>query len=192
MKNKRISRHALLAALLAVLSGCASVEMGSPTPLTEHLITVRALKLAPAAVGGFALAPGLPAEKDRSISLRGSSLKAPGGGSFAEHLKALLAAQLKAAGWLDPASRSTISGELLQSEAEAAIGTGTASLSARFSVVRNGQTVYRSELRVQDSWESSFMGAIAIPLAMQRYEALYGKLVTKLIDDPDFRRAMAP
>jgi hypothetical protein len=192
MKTKRMSRHAFLAVLLAAVSGCASVEMGSPTPLTEHLITVRGLKLAPAAVGRFALAPGLPAEMDRSISLRGSSLKAPGSGSFAEHLKATLTAQLKAAGWLDPTSRSTITGELLQSEADAAIGTGTGSLGARFSVVRDGIAVYRGELRVQDSWESSFMGAVAIPLAMQRYEALYGKLVAKLIDDPDFRRALAP
>jgi hypothetical protein len=192
MKITLIFRHALLAALLVALSGCASVEMSSPTPLTDHLVTVRGLKLVPAAVGNFALAPGLPAEKDRSISLRGSSLKAPGGGSFAEHLKAKLTAQLKAAGWLDQTSNSTISGELLQSEADAAMGTGTASLGARFIVVRDGLSVYRSELRVQDSWESSFMGAIAIPLAMQHYEALYGKLVTKLIDDPAFRRAMAP
>lgn len=191
MKTKRISRHVPLAALLIALSGCASVQMSSPTPLTDHLISVRNLKLEPAAVGSFVLAPGLPAAKDRSINLRGSSLEAPSG-SFAEYLKAKLAAQLKAAGWLDPASRSTINGELLQSEADPAIGTGTASLGARFSIVREGKTIYRNELRVEDSWESSFMGRIAIPLAMQRYEALYGKLVTKLIDDPDFQRAMAP
>lgn len=192
MRTKQVSHHLLIAVLLTALSGCASVEMSNPTPSTEHLMAVRTLKLAPASVGSFVLAPGLPADKDRSISLRGSTLRPPGGGSFAEHLKAKLSAQLKAAGWLDPTSRSTISGELVQSEADAAIGTGTASLGARFSVVRDGNTIYRSELRVEDSWESSFIGAIAIPLAMQRYEALYGKLVTKLIDDPEFRRAMAP
>ncbi len=33
------------------------------------------------------------------------------------------------------------------------------------------------------------MGAVAIPIAMDQYRALYKALVLKLIDDPDFRKA---
>jgi hypothetical protein len=51
--------------------------------------------------------------------------------------------------------------------------------------------VYEKEIAAEASWESSFVGAIAIPAAMNQYGALYKTLVSKLVDDPDFRRALA-
>jgi hypothetical protein len=47
------------------------------------------------------------------------------------------------------------------------------------------------ELSVDTSWESSFIGGIAIPLAANNYEGLYRKLIGKLLDDPAFRVAVA-
>jgi hypothetical protein len=34
------------------------------------------------------------------------------------------------------------------------------------------------------------VGAVAIPAAMNQYGALYKSLVAKLVDDPEFRRAL--
>jgi hypothetical protein len=51
--------------------------------------------------------------------------------------------------------------------------------------------VFDRELTVQSSWESSFMGAVAVPAAMNQYQALYKMLVAKLVDDPEFRKAVA-
>lgn len=192
----KLEQHRLFMACVAMpvllaAPGCATVEMGTPIPATEHLLTLRTVRLAPMAVGQFVPAPGLSPATDEAIRIRGALLK-PAGGSLAGHLKGVLTVQLKAAGWLDPASRAVVSGELLRSEVDTAMGTATASLGARFTVKRAGTPVYLAEWRVDDQWEGAFLGAVAIPTAMAHYEALYGKLVGKLLDDPAFRRAMAP
>ncbi|HTP94982.1 MAG TPA: hypothetical protein VMK05_03985, partial [Burkholderiales bacterium] len=77
------------------------------------------------------------------------------------------------------------------SKVDAAIGTGTARLAARFTVRNGGRLVYDKEIAADASWESSFLGAVALPAAINQYGALYKTLVAKLIDDPDFRRALA-
>lgn len=71
------------------------------------------------------------------------------------------------------------------------MSTGTAPLAARFVVTRGGSVNYDRELKVDASWESSFIGAVAIPAAATQYEALYRKLVGALIDDADFRKAVS-
>ena len=147
--------------------------------------------LAAAAATNVALAPGLDPALDRTLpGLRGNTL-APAKGSWARLLRDTLEIELSAAGLYDPASSSVIAGELIESSVDAAIGTGTARLAARFRVTRGGEQVYERALDVEARWSSSFVGAIAIPEAINQYGALYKALVAKLIDDPDFRRALA-
>lgn len=74
---------------------------------------------------------------------------------------------------------------------QSSIGTGTGRLAARFQVLRAGQMVFDKELSVDPAWESSFLGAAAIPAAMNHYETMYKSLVAQLIDDADLRKAMA-
>jgi len=105
------------------------------------------------------------------------------------HLKDTLVAELTAAGVYDLASHYVINGQLTDSQIDAAIGTGTGRLAARFTVTNRGRVVYDKEVAAEASWESSFMGAVAIPMAMNQYGALYKTLVAKLVDDPDFRSA---
>jgi hypothetical protein len=50
--------------------------------------------------------------------------------------------------------------------------------------------VFDQELAANDEWPSSFIGGIAIPAGQTHYTALYGKLVTKLLGDPAFRKAI--
>ncbi|HWH82433.1 MAG TPA: hypothetical protein VNU71_09365 [Burkholderiaceae bacterium] len=126
---------------------------------------------------------------DRTLGgLRGSSLT-PTKGSFAQLLKDTFIVEMTAAGLYDPEAPVTVEADLTDSKVDAAIGTGTGRLAARFRVRRAGQTVYDKELAVEATWESSFMGAVAIPAAMNQYQAMYKSLVLKLIDDPDFRKA---
>jgi hypothetical protein len=183
----------LVAALALVLSmaGCTSVM---PPPMASAA-TVQALRSAdpvPAAVGTFKLAPGRPPEMDKQLSggLRGSNIAAPSG-SYSQHLKETLMAELQSARLLDLQSKAVIEGQLTESKVDAAIGTGTARLAARFQVLREGQTVFDKELAVDDSWDSSFIGAVAIPRAIEHYGAMYRSLVGKLVDDSDFKRALA-
>lgn len=177
--------------LLAAVTGCASVKLESTGASPATLEKLRSARLAPAQVGTFVLAPGKDPAMDTSLGgLRGSTLT-PAQGTWSKHLQDTLVTELTAAGLYDPASRSVIDGQLTDSRVDAAIGTGTGRLAARFVVTRDGRVVFDKELAAEASWESSFMGAVAIPLAMNQYGALYKTLVGKLADDPDFRRALA-
>lgn len=184
------ARRAALAAMLAGLVGCAAVKMPPPNAGAGAVESLRGAALAPAAAGSFTLAPGRPAEMDRTLGgLRGSSVS-PASGSFAQQLKEQLVTDLRAAGLYDEASNAVIEGQLTDSRVDAAIGTGTGRLAARFVVKRGGATVYDKEIAVEEQWESSFVGAVALPAAINHYTAFYPGLTRKLADDPDFRKAL--
>lgn len=179
----------LLPALL--LAACANVQLGASGATPATVERLRAAQLAPAQVGVFRLAPGKEASMDTTLpGLRGNTLS-PAKGSWSQLLKDTLVVELTAAGLYDPASRFVIEGQLTDSRIDAAIGTGTGRLSARFTVANQGRVVYDKDLAVDARWDSSFVGAIAIPEAMNQYGALHKALVAKLVDDPDFRRALA-
>lgn len=189
-----VQRLALVAtvAALAALTGCASVKMPAPAPSAANAEKLRATKLAPAQLGRFTLAAGKPATMDTTLGgLRGSSVS-PANGSFAGQLRDELAAELGAAGLLDPKSGIVIEGQLTDSMVDAAISTGRGRLAARIQVRRDGKGLFDKEVVAEASWESSFVGAVAIPAAINQYGALYKTLVGKLFDDADFRRALAP
>ncbi|TDM08681.1 MAG: hypothetical protein C4K60_04545 [Ideonella sp. MAG2] len=187
----RIARGLLTLAALLPMVGCVSVQMPAATANPVALEKLRATPVQSSNVGRFALAPGKPKEMDTSLSgLRGSTL-APTGGSFAGQLKNQLVADLSAAGLYDPNSSILIEGQLTDSMVDAAIGTGTARLAADFQVNRAGKKVYSKSLKVDDAWPSSFVGATALPEAINRYSALYKALVVKLLEDADFRAAIA-
>ncbi len=183
-------RSAALAIALAV-TACANVKLDATGATAATVEKLRAANLAPAQAGAFKLAPGRDPAMDTALSgLRGSTL-APAKGSWSQLLKDSLVIELTAAGLYDSASRSVIEGQLTDSKVDAAIGTGTGRVAARFTITNGGRLVYDKELAADASWESSFVGAVAIPEAMNQYGALYKALVAKLVDDPDFRRALA-
>ncbi|MES9994201.1 MAG: hypothetical protein ABW098_19810 [Candidatus Thiodiazotropha sp.] len=172
------------------LVGCASVKLPAPTAKVETVQTLRFANLAPASVGEFRLDDGKDPEMDkRAGGLRGSSVAAESG-SFSQQLKDEIVTTLKAAALYDASSPIRIEGRLTDSMVDAAIKVGTGRLAARFTVDRNGSRVYDKELAVESSWPSSFVGAIAIPKAINEYGALYKKLTEKLFSDKKFRHAL--
>jgi hypothetical protein len=192
MNLKRILTVGCGLALALELTGCASIQMSPPKATLATTAALRTAALAPANVGAFKLDPSRPAGEDQSISMRGAnSVASPIGGSFAQYLRESVRVELEAAGLYDAASQNVITGTLTQTEADAAIGTGKARLGAHFVVTRAGQVTYDDQLTVEDSWESSFVGATAIPMAASHYEGLYRQLAAKLLNDPKFRTALA-
>ncbi|ATQ41022.1 hypothetical protein [Caulobacter mirabilis] len=180
----------LAAALCLGAGGCAMGPMAVQGATLDNVQAARAATPAPVAVGAFVLAEGLPKAMDRSIAIRAGSVTAPGGGSFAGYLKTTLETELTAAGKLDAASGTTISGELTQSSVATPLPMSRGLVGARFRVTRDGKVLYEKELTASDEWESNFIGAVAIPMAMDRYTALYPKLVGVLLNDPEFRAAL--
>ena len=187
----RLAAIAAVSVLAMQLVGCAQLSMGQPKPNIDTTAKLRGANMASASLGAFALEAGKPEGMDKSVSMRGAnSVNSPVGGSFAQYLRESLKVELEAAGLLDPGAATVITGKLT-GDLDAAIGTGKGQLAARFQVQRAGQLRYDRELGVESAWESSFMGAVAIPLAASNYEGLYRKLVAKLLDDADFRKAVS-
>lgn len=186
----RAARLTVVLAATAALTACVTAKLPTPSASATNVEKLRAAKAAPSQVGSFKLAAGKPAAMDTDLGgLRGSSVQ-PSSGTFSAQLRDELVAELKGAGLLDPASQVVIEGELTDSRVDAAIGTGTGRLAARFVVKRNGQKVFDKELAAESSWESSFVGGIAIPMAINQYGALYKSLIGKLLDDAEFRAAV--
>jgi len=184
-------RWAAIAMCSVTMVGCMSVKLPAPTANPENVQALKASGIAPATTGKFALAPGKDASLDTTVGgLRGSSLT-PASGTFSQYLRDEIVAELKAAGLYDEGSNSVIEAQLLDSQVDAAIGTGTGRLAAHFTVTRAGKKVYDKDLAVDAKWDSSFVGAVAIPAAMNQYGALYKSLAGKLFADPDFRAALA-
>lgn len=179
---------ALLLALL--LAGCAQIQLGAPVASVDNIQKAKASGLKRAAVGDFVLAAGKPAEMDRGVSVRSNKVTSPYDQSFAKYLKETLSAELKAAGLLDPAAPLSIRGELQDSVLDVPTSVGKGKVSARFIVVRAGKKVFEKDFSAEATWESSFVGAVAIPAAVNQYSALYRKLVGQLLDDPAFRAAV--
>lgn len=186
-----IIRYAAIGFAVATLAACGTVPMGVPQASLDSIRLLRSAGIAPVGVGDFAPAPEMDKSLDAAAGVRATTLVAPGG-SFAGYLKETLAAELQGAGLLAAGTDRTIAGWLTDRQLDAAIGRGQGRLAARFFVRRAGVVVYDRELAVAATWDSSFVGAVAIPAAINEFTALFRKLVLKLVNDPEFRTAVAP
>lgn len=182
----RVGITALGACLL--LAACAEAPLPPPQANLDTIQTIRAANLAPMRVGAFTAAPGKPSEMDKSVSVRAGVQPAPNG-SFARYLGDTLATELKAAGRLDEGSSLIVSGVVTETHVDSAMPTAHAWLGARFTLIREGKAVFDKTLKVDASWDSNFVGAVAIPDAFNHYNGLFDKLATALLADPDFQKA---
>jgi hypothetical protein len=176
--------------MVLLMTGCAQVVMNAPQATMENAQRLRTASMAPVNVGTFTLGAGMDPDHDTHMPVRGINAVIPPDASFTQYLKATLAAELKASGLLDPNSNIVITGSLTDSKLSAPIGTGTASIKARFVVTRYSVKRYDRELTAMASWDSPFLGAAAIPAAINEYQGLYRKMVAELLDDPDFKAAV--
>lgn len=125
--------------------------------------------------------------KVNKISVRGSSMVSTFNNSYADYLEVALREQLQQADLYDASSSIAIAGELLTNKINAAgFSVGTATISAQFKVESSGYVVFDKVISIMHEWESSFVGAIAIPNAQNNYPIAVQKLITKLMSDPDF------
>ena len=183
----RLMQWALSLSILLTV-GCAHMQL--PTYPTGNDSTSRLLQgSGEIAVEPFTAAPGT---KDRGLSVRGSPLDGAADGRFSTYVREALIAELDTAHRLDPAAPVRISGVLTRNELDGAgMRKGEARVGVRFTVSRNGQTVYAKDIDVSHEWDSSFIGMIAIPAAVQNYVTTVQKLLARLTADEDFIRATA-
>jgi hypothetical protein len=180
----RMCSLAVVAATLA-LAGCSTVAPMYQVS-NQNAQSLQDGRIGKAQVGPFTTAPTATS----TPSIRGRSMTSPYNDSYADYLAAALQSEMANVGLLDPRSSRVITGTLLSNTLDASIGTGLAAVSARFVVRTPGGAVFDKVLSAKHEWESSFMGAIAIPRARESYASAVQNLLAQLFADPDFVTAM--
>lgn len=184
---RNLLRAGALPAMLFALAACANVPAPAYQPGVGNLQTLR-VSTTPIGVDDFAAAAGV---NDRKFGLRADSMTGAGSdGAFSTYLQQALEAELRNAGRLDDAAGLRLSGTLTQNQLDAnGLSVGDATVGARFVLTRDGEVIYNEVHSVDHQWESSFIGALAIPAAMQGYSATVQKLIGQLFADPAFVEA---
>ncbi len=86
-----------------------------------------------------------------------------------------------------------MSGQLLKNNIDAGgFSTNEGQIEARFVVKRNDAVKFDKVKKVELKWESSFVGAVAIPKAANNYPVMVQMLISSLVSDPDFVAAVKP
>jgi hypothetical protein len=168
------------------LTGCSTVVATPYQPTNDNVRTLQALPGGMVSLGEFTA----KSSDLNHLSIRANGFNSPFNDSFAEYLKAALRSELEASGKLDPKSPVVITGELQTNSIDPAIGTGNAHISARIVIKRGNETVFDKVVHGDSEWESSFIGAVAIPMARQQYGETMKKLLANLFSDPDFKKVL--
>jgi len=168
-----------------LLSGCSIMAPGY-TPSVKSVQAIKTSGSAPVAVSKATVAKA----SLNSVSLRGNSLKSPYG-DYSSYIEQALKKELTDAGLLDEKSVLVIGSQLTKNDMDVAMGTGKGDLAAVFTVTKAGKKIFEKEITAHEEWESSFVGAIAIPNAMKAYPTLVNTLVTNLFKDKDFLKSIS-
>jgi hypothetical protein len=185
MTMKRMLRVLAVLGTVLLASGCA-LKAPNYVPSIDNVGLIKGGG-ASMAVGSFTVQAGVAP----AISLRSNPMSSPVGADYAAYLAEAIRQELGLAGKLDPASKIEISGVVTKNDiAAGGISTNSGEIEARI-VVRNGGAVRFDKLKRADmSWESSFVGAIAIPKAQQNYPLIVQRLLGAIWSDPDFQKAL--
>lgn len=187
MRTSLWAKWSVVCVAVALASGCA-IQAPNYQVSVDNVNVLKRQTSQPVRVGQVAAQPG--AKGAASIGIRGGSMNAPTSGGYAAYLAEALGAELALARRLDPAATISIDGTLLGTDVDAAMGTGSGYMEARFVVTRNGQVRYDKVKRGEHTWESSFAAAVAVPAAQRAYPEVVQHLLGALFSDPDFQSAL--
>ncbi|HWU33831.1 MAG TPA: hypothetical protein VN023_01280 [Methylovorus sp.] len=178
----------MLLATSLQLAGCASLVAPNYSPSYESIDQLKKTQVIPLSVG--TVLPTDPAAKVNSISLRASPLKAAQG-TFAKYLEDAIISDLKEMGFYDSASTSRIDITIIKNDIDiSGFSTGTGVLEADIKVNRNGAIVLEKRYTATTQFESSFAGAVAIPMGQSEYPNLVRVFLGKLYSDAAFINAI--
>jgi hypothetical protein len=187
----QISRAAWLIVMLAAslfATGCAG-PAPNYAPSIDNVEVLKKSGITASNVGVVTVSADLPGGK--SLSLRANTMVSPVGANFGDYIATALRQELELAKLFNTQSGLEISGALLRNNIDAGgISTNEGQIEARFVVTRGGQIRFDKVKRVEHQWESSFAGAVAIPLAANNYPVMVQKLIRSLVTDPEFIQSL--
>lgn len=174
--------------VLVFLTGCAG-PAPNYTPSIDNVEAFKKSGTEALRTGAFAVAPGL--KTGAAISLRASSMVSGIGSNYGDYLAFALRQELELANLYNPQSPVEISGTLLENDIHAGgFSTNDGLIAARFIVKQGPQVRFDKIKQISQQWESSFAGAVAIPLAASNYPIMVQKLIGQLLADPEFIQAL--
>lgn len=125
------------------------------------------------------------------ISMRGNSLKSPYGKDMVNYVEVALRSELERAKLLKADSPLRLSAVIEDQDVDVTgASIGKAYIKARFNVRRDEQVLYDKQISAEDVWDSSFVGAVAIPRGAAAYTTTVKKLLNRLYADPEFVAAL--
>ena len=140
----------------------------------------------PIKVGTFALDKPQLAK----IGVRGNTLTTANG-SFADYVRGAAISELTMADRYSDSASDELVATLLENDLDATgMATGHGKIAARFTLKHNGGDTFSKTISAENSWPSSFVGAVAIPNAVNAYPGLVEKMLGQLYSDTDFVRAL--
>jgi hypothetical protein len=169
---------------VVLLSACATT---APRYEANHaaISDLKTSTLAGVTVRDFTANPDRKV-KVETLTLRGGSFKSPYG-TFAKYVTAALREELERGGATAAGPGPVIDGVLVRNEINAAgFSTGYADIELALNVRRDGQLVYQASKTAHHEWQSSFVGAVAIPRAMQNYHVVIRKVLAEFYSDQAF------
>lgn len=179
-----LKRIVLLATAAAVLQGCG-VSMPRYEPSFDNVQHLK--QQAPLSLMDT---PSVVADKGQdSVSVRANPIRSPEG-SLSKHVQQALEGELRLAGLLAPSASRHLQVRLRENSLTAGMGSGNGSISADFELREGEASLYSASKTVTSVWDSSFVGAIAIPAAANAYNPLVRKLLAELYQDPAFIEAL--
>ncbi len=179
-----LAKYFLVFLMVSTLSACSMVAP-KYTPSVANISQLKMAKLKPLAIGKISADPALGSNND-SIGLRGSSMSSPYG-SYSAYLEEALRSEFQAAGLLDGASGTRITGSLIKNDVSVGgFTTGDAIIEARIQVMRDNSVSYDKIKTAVLQFESSFAGAVAIPKGRDMYPVVAQKFIEQLATDSDF------
>lgn len=186
--NYRPLRLVPLYACALLASGCAQYLAGPYSADYETLDRMKAAKPGTAAVA--TVQPVEPTHPVNRLSMRGAALLSPSG-TFAKYLEDALIADLKEAQAYDAASRTVLHAVILKNDLDVSgVSTGSATMEVQLSVTRDGQRRLDKRYQAAISFDSHFMGNIAVPAGQAAYSGVVRQLLRNVYADPQFVAAI--
>lgn len=176
-----------LTAFLA--TGCA--QLVAPPYSADYAVLDQLKRAQPDKTAVAAFQPTDPKHEVNHLTLRAARLNSASG-SFAKYLEDALIGDLKEISVYDPSAHTRIDAVILHNEmAIGGISTGEGLMDVELTVTREGVQRLHKTYKARTSFESSFLGGIAIAKGQSEYPNLVRTFLRNVYSDPAFIAALA-
>tara|TARA_B110001454_G_C12575635_1_gene373829 strand:- start:125 stop:670 length:546 start_codon:yes stop_codon:yes gene_type:complete len=176
----------ILTIALSLLVSACSMQAPPYQASLENVHTIKKAKVQQVKVDSITTTKKLD-----SISLRGSSMYSPVNKSYGDYISKALEEELKLAKLWSPVSSTVITGKVLTNDIDVSgFSEGSGEISAKFIITKNNKVIFDKIISANHTFDSSFIGAVAIPNGQANYVNLVQKLIKNLFEDKNFVAAL--